>query len=83
LSRALVIEKFMADAPIEDIGRCQNCAKLFIVAEKEELFYNKDHAILAHERAKGTKKPVIIPGIEPYGIYNEARSQAQKEAIAW
>jgi len=31
--------------PIEDIGRCKNCAKLFIIAENEELFDNKDHAI--------------------------------------
>ena len=80
---APVIEKLMAYAPIEDIGRCQNCAKRFIVAEKEELFDNKDHAILARERATGTKKLVIIPGIKHYGIYNEARGQAQKEAIAW
>jgi hypothetical protein len=27
------------------------CAKLFIIAENEELFDNKDHAILARERA--------------------------------
>jgi hypothetical protein len=56
---------------------CRNRAKLFIVAEKEKLFYNKDHAILAHERAKGIKKLVIIPGIKHYGIYNQARGQAR------
>lgn len=78
-----VIEKFIGYAPIEDIGRCKNCAKLFIIAENEELFDNKDHAILAHERATGVKKLVTIKGIKHYGIYNEARDQAQKEAIAW
>jgi dienelactone hydrolase len=83
LTGAPVIEKFIGYAPIEDIGRCQSCAKLFIIAEKEELFDNKENAILAHERATGIKKLVTIQGIKHYGIYNEARSQAQKEAIAW
>ena len=78
-----VWEKLMQYAPIEDIGRCKNCAKLFIIAENEELFDNKEHAILAHERATGVKKLVTIKGIKHYGIYNEARDQAQKEAIAW
>ena len=78
-----VWEKLMQYAPIEDIGRCRDCAKLFIIAEKEELFDNKDHAILAFERATGVKKLVSIKDIRHYGIYNEARDQAQKEAIAW
>ncbi len=83
LTGAPVIEKFIGYAPIEDIGRCKDCAKLFIIAENEELFDNKEHAILAHERATGTKKLVTIPGIKHYGIYNEARAQAQQEAVAW
>src|SRR5262245_56698309 len=78
-----VWEKLMQYAPIEDIGRCKDCAKLFIIAENEELFDNKDHAILAHERATGVKKLVTLKGIKHYGVYNEARDQAQKEAIAW
>jgi dienelactone hydrolase len=78
-----VWEKLMQYAPIEDIGRCQSCAKLFIIAENEELFDNKDHAILAHERATGVKKLITIPGIKHYGIYNEARERSQQEAIAW
>jgi hypothetical protein len=56
---------------------------LFVIAEKEELFDNKEHAIRAHERATGVKKLVSIPGITHYGIYKEARARAQKEAIAW
>lgn len=78
-----VWEKLMQYAPIEDIGRCGNCAKLFIIAENEELFDNKNNAILAHERATGIKKLITIPGIKHYGIYNEARDRAQKEALAW
>jgi dienelactone hydrolase len=83
LNGAPVLEKFVGFAPIEDIGRCEKCAKLFIIAENEELFDNKANAILAHERATGVKKLVTIPNIKHYGIYNEARGQAQKEAIAW
>ncbi len=83
LTGAPIIEKFAGYAPIEDIGRCKDCAKLFIIAEKEELFDNKDHAILAHERATGVKKLVTIPGIKHYGVYYEARARAQREAIAW
>jgi dienelactone hydrolase len=83
LTGAPVIEKFIGYAPIEDIGRCKNCAKLFIIAENEELFDNKEHAIRAHERATGAKKLVTIKGIKHYGIYREGRERAQKEAIAW
>jgi dienelactone hydrolase len=83
LSGAPVIEKLIGYAPIEDIGRCKYCAQLFIIAENEELFDNKEHAILAYERASGVKKLVSIKGIKHYGIYNEARDQAQREAIAW
>jgi dienelactone hydrolase len=83
LNGAPVIEKFVGYAPIEDIARCEKCAKLFIIAEKEELFDNKDHAILAHQRASGVKKLISIPDIKHYGIYNEARDRAQREAVAW
>jgi dienelactone hydrolase len=83
LTGAPVIEKVAGYAPIEDIGRCKGCAKLFLIAEHEELFDNKEHAILAYERATGVKKLVTIPGITHYGIYQEARGRAQREAIAW
>ena len=78
-----VWEKLMRYAPIEDIGRCENCAKLFIMAEHEELFDNKDHAILAHKRATGVKKLVTVKGIKHYGIYREKREEAQQLAIDW
>lgn len=78
-----VWEKLMRYAPIEDIGRCEKTAKLFIIAENEELFDNEEHAILAHRRATGIKRLVSIPKIQHYGIYREARKQAQKLAIDW
>jgi dienelactone hydrolase len=83
LKGAPVFEKLAGYAPIEDIGRCKHCAMLFIIAEKEELFDNKEHAIRAHERATGVKKLVNVPGITHYGIYREARDRARKEALAW
>ena len=78
-----VWEKLMQYAPIEDIDRCNDCAKLFIVAENEELFDNRDHAIAAHDRAKGVKKLVTVKGIKHYGIYGEKRQQAQGLAVEW
>ncbi|MFT4558401.1 MAG: dienelactone hydrolase [Planctomycetaceae bacterium] len=78
-----VWEKLMRYAPIEDIDRCDDCAKLFIIAENEELFDNKDHAIAAHNRANGVKKLVTVKGIKHYGIYTEKRKEAQQLAIDW
>ncbi len=83
LTGAPILEKFVGYAPIEDIARCQKVAKLFIIAEHEELFDNKEHAIWAHERSTGVKKLVTIPNIKHYGVYYEARGRAQKEAINW
>ena len=73
----------MQYAPVEDAARAGHCATLFVVAENEELFDNKEHGILAHERAKGPKKLVIVPGIKHYGIYLQARKQAQQLALDW
>lgn len=78
-----IVEKLMQYAPIEDIDRCENVAKLFIIAENEELFDNREHAILAHERATGVKELVTLEDITHYGVYNEARDQAQRLAIDW
>ena len=76
-------EKLMQYAPVEDISRVQQCATLFVLAENEELFDNRDHGILAHERARGPKKLVVIPKITHYGVYLQARKQAQDLAIGW
>jgi len=83
LTGAPVMEKFVGYAPVEDVGRCERVAKLFIIAENEELFDNKEHAILAHQRATGIKKLVTIKGIKHYGIYTEKRKEAQQLALDW
>lgn len=78
-----VREKLMQYAPVEDAGRAPRCAMLFVLAEKEELFDNKDHGIKAFDRATGPKKLVTVPDITHYGIYVQARKQAQELEIAW
>ncbi len=81
---APIRDKLMHYAPVEDAAKVKDCAALFIVAEKEELFDNKDHAKLAFDRMPGTKKRYVsIPNITHYGIYREAREQAIKLAIEW
>ncbi len=81
---APIREKFLQFAPVEDAPNVKNAAVLFIVAEKEELFDNKDHAKLAYDRMAGTKKKYVsVPNIMHYGIYYEARNQAIKMATDW
>ncbi len=83
LSGAPIRSRFIYYAPVEDADQAPQCAMLFIIAEKEELFNNRDHAIKAYERARGPKKLVTIPNITHYGIYTTAREQAQQLAIEW
>jgi alpha-beta hydrolase superfamily lysophospholipase len=83
LKGAPVRERLMNYAPVEDADKAPHCAMLFLIAEKEELFDNRDHAIKAYERARGPKKLVTIPGITHYGVYREARAQVQKLAVEW
>ncbi len=83
LRGAPIREKLMHYAPVEDADKAPGCAMLFILAGKEELFNNQDHGIKAHARARGPKKLVTIPDITHYGIYREARAQAQELALDW
>ncbi len=83
LRGAPVREKLMQYAPVEDAARAPHCAMLFILAEKEELFDNRDHGLKAFERAAGPKKLITIPDITHYGVYTQAKKQAQQAAIAW
>lgn len=83
LRGAPIRERLMHYAPVEEADQAPNCSMLFIIAEKEELFDNRDHGIKAHERAKGPKKLVTIPNITHYGIYSEGREQSQKLAVDW
>src|SRR6185369_10064612 len=83
LTGAPLREKFLLYAPVDDVAGIRNCAMLFIAAEHEELFDNRQHPQLAFERAAQPKKYVVIPNIAHYGIYGEARAQATSLAIDW
>jgi len=83
LRGAPIRSRFSDFAPVDDVVRAPECAMQFVIAENEELFDNRDHAIKAYERHKGTKKLVSIPKIKHYGIYYEARKQAQQLAVEW
>ena len=83
LTGAPIREKFLLYAPVDDVARAKRCAMLFIAAEHEELFDNRQHPQLAYERAPAPKKYVVIPNIAHYGIYGEARAQSTMLAIDW
>ncbi len=84
LTGAPIRDKLLHYAPVEEAAKLKGCAALFVVAENEELFDNKDHAKLAYDRMPGAdKKYVSIPKIKHYGIYFEERNQAIKLAIEW
>lgn len=84
LMGAPIRDKLLHYAPVEEAAKVKETAALFIVAEKEELFDNKEHAKLAYDRMAGAKKKyVAIPNIAHYGIYRESRDEAIKLAIAW
>ena len=83
LRGAPIREKLMHYAPVELARQASHAALMFVIAENEELFDNRDHAIKAHAAATGIKKLVTIPGIAHYGIYREARERAQQLAVEW
>jgi pimeloyl-ACP methyl ester carboxylesterase len=83
LRGAPIFDKLLEYAPVEDAAKAPGCAMLFVLAENEELFDNKEHGILAYERAKGPKKLVILPGLKHYDIYLKAKPEAQRLALEW
>lgn len=83
LRGAPIREKLARYAPVELVAQAPQCAMLFIIAENEELFDNRDHALKAHERAQGPKKLVTIPGITHYGVYLQKRDECQQLALDW
>ncbi len=57
---------------------------MFIVAEKEELFNNRDHAYAAAEALTGPKKVVSVPGITHFEMYiGEAFEASSNAAADW
>lgn len=70
-------------APIEDIGRCERVAKLFIIAENDEVVKSGEHSLPAYERATGVKKLVTVKGVGHTEIRSQKRPEAQMLAIDW
>ncbi len=57
---------------------------LFIVAEKEQLMNNRDHAYAAMEVLTGPKKLISVPGITHFEMYiDEAFEISSKAAANW
>jgi pimeloyl-ACP methyl ester carboxylesterase len=75
LKGAPVRARFADYAPVDELQRAPKCAMQFIIAEKEELFDNRDHAIKAFGRVTGPKNLVTIPNITHFGIYREPRGK--------
>ncbi len=75
--------KFDIYSPVDEVNRAKQCAMQFVIAENEELFDNRNHAILAYDRFEGVKRLVNVPKIKHYGIYYEARDEAQRLALEW
>ncbi len=82
LRGAPIPERFLDYTPVDEVNRAK-CPMQFVIAEKEELFENKDHAIKAYNNYRGPKNLVTIPKITHYGIYYEAWGQASELALAW
>ena len=80
---APIRSRFIDYHPVDEVEKAPKCAMQFVIAGKEELFDNKDHALKAYPRVLGPKNLVTIPNITHYGIYREARAQAFQLALTW
>jgi dienelactone hydrolase len=83
LKGAPIRARFADYAPVDEVQKAPNCAMQFVIAEKEELFDNRDNAIKAYGRVLGPKNLVTIPNITHYGIYQQARMEAFRLALQW
>lgn len=83
LRGAPIYTRFANYAPVEHINDAGNIPIRIVVAEKEELFSNDQHAILAYQRYQGPKDLVVVPGITHYGVYMQAWPQAHQLALEW
>lgn len=83
LRGAPIYSRFANYAPVDHINDAGQIPIMIVVAADEELFDNRQHGLLAHERYNGPKQLVVIPGIKHYGIYREAWQQAHDLALGW
>jgi hypothetical protein len=81
------VETHQAVAEYRPFLHVKNVGKrpvLFIVAEKEELFRNRDHAYAALELLQEPKKLIEIPGITHFEMYTgEAFERSSNAAADW
>jgi fermentation-respiration switch protein FrsA (DUF1100 family) len=80
-----ILFQFANWAPVNDVDKIPNVAIQIVVAEKDELLDNRDHGLLAYQRAKGPKYYEVIPNITHYGVYNipDVRKHVRDLAIKW
>ena len=85
LRGAPIRRKFAIYDPLQTLPNAAACAMQFVIAEKEELFDNRDHAIRAQSLHRGPKRLIRIDGITHYGIYYDAgaRKRSLDLAIEW
>lgn len=83
LRGAPISSRFYNYSPVDNVNAAGDTPLQFVLAENEELFDNREHAILAYDRYLGPKRLVVIPGITHYGIYREAWEQSKDLAIEW
>ncbi|MBC55256.1 MAG: hypothetical protein CMQ34_15620 [Gammaproteobacteria bacterium] len=83
LRGAPIASRFQNYVPVDEIAGAEGVPMQFVIAQNEELFDNREHAMLAHERHQGPKNLVVIPDISHYGIYRQAWQQANELALAW
>jgi len=83
LRGAPIASRFYNYSPVDNVNAAGDTPLQFVLAENEELFDNREHGILAHDRYDGPKRLVVIPDITHYGIYREAWEQSKDLAIEW
>jgi dienelactone hydrolase len=83
LRGAPIYSRFADYAPVDHINDAGDVPIRIVLAEKEELFDNREHGLLAYERYRGPKDLVVIPGITHYGVYMQAWPQAHRLALEW
>lgn len=83
LRGAPIASRFAHYAPVDTINQAGDTPIQFVLAEEEELFDNRNHGILAHDRYEGPKRLIIVPDIDHYGIYRGAWERANGLALEW
>ncbi len=71
-------------APVDDVEKAPNCAMLFILAEKEEYFDNKDHGIEGIRASQGAEEARHDPRNHAlWHLRLKPGRRPSKLAIAW